>query len=256
MTTILAIAQSTFKETMRRRILWILLVFGIIVIATSQMFSYLSVGEEFKFIVDIGLGSILFFGLLIAAVQGAFMIPADIEGRIVFTILSKPVRRIEFILGKYLGIVATLLVNVVLMGIAFLIVYYFKKVPHSIDPNAIKAIILIFFELCVLTAIAVAASTVATPAFTIILTFFVYFVGCMGETLAYIGERAELFLTRLGVSILATLVPRFENFDVRQKMLLDEPVAWIYMGKVMGFGLLYIAFMMLVAYLLFNEREF
>jgi len=253
--TVLAIAKSTFKETIRQRVLLILLVFGIVVISSSFLFSYMRAGEEQKFVADLGLGAMLFFGLLMAVVLGAFMIPTDIERRIVFTILSKPVRRIDFILGKFLGGIATILLNVLLMGLAFVIVYYFKN-NHQLDLTTVKSVLMIFCELALVLSIAVTVSTVSTPWFTVIFTMFVYFLGAMNEALAYIARHAEQQVVKLGMWLLSALIPHIENFDLRQKLLLDEPVPWLYLVKVGGYSLIYIVVMMAIAYLLFNEREF
>jgi ABC-type transport system involved in multi-copper enzyme maturation permease subunit len=255
MSAIFAIAKSTFKETVRQRVLMILLLFGVVVIASSVVFSYLSTGEEFRFVVDMGLGAMLIFGLLTATVLGAFMIPTDVDRRIVFTILSKPVRRMEFIAGKYLGALGTIAMNVFFMGIVFLIIYFVKNKYH-IELTVVEAVGLVFFQLAVILAIAVTVSTVATPWFTVIFTIFIYLVGCMNETLHNLATHAQSTFTRLSMWILTVLVPHFENFDLRVKILLDDPVPGLYLVKAIGYALAYIAVMMAFAYLLFNEREF
>lgn len=255
MSTIFSIAKSTFKETMRQRVLLILLLFGVVTVASSVLFSYLSTGEEIKFVVDMGLGAMLIFGLLTATVLGAFMIPTDIERRIIFTILSKPVRRMEFIAGKFLGALGTIAVNVILMGLVFLVVYFFKNKFH-LELSAVEAVGLVFFQLAVILSIAVTVSTIATPWFSVIFTMFIYFVGCMNETLHHIATHSQNTFTRLSMWILTVLVPHFENFDLREKILLEDPVPGMYLVKAIGYGLAYIAVMMAFAYLLFNEREF
>jgi|YNPNPStandDraft_1061719.scaffolds.fasta_scaffold23765_3 ABC-type transport system involved in multi-copper enzyme maturation permease subunit len=255
MNTIFAIAKSTFKETMRQRVLLVLLLFGVVTVASSVLFSYLSTGEEFKFVVDMGLGAMLIFGLLMATVLGAFMIPTDVERRIIFTILSKPVRRMEFIFGKFLGALGTIAMNVVLMGIVFLVVYFLKNKFH-LQLTAVEAVGLVFFQLAVILSIAVTVSTIATPWFTVIFTMFTYFVGCMNETLHHIATHAQSTFTRLSMWVLTVLVPHFENFDLREKILLEDPVPGMYLVKAIAYALAYIAVMMAFAYLLFNEREF
>lgn len=256
-----AITRGTFKDTWRQRIILVLLVFGMAVLPASLIFSWLSAGEEIKFVIDTGLGTILLFGLLMGIFMAASMIPLEIEHRTIFTILSKPVRRFEFVLGKFLGIALTLLVNIFLMGVVFLLIYAVKQVMLNAPPfqnfvTLIQALFLLYLQVMLITTIALTVSTVASLWFNIIFSFFVYFVGNMSEVIHHISTHTQVNALRLLMGVFNAIVPHFENFDLRQKLLLGDPVPWGYVAQVVGYTAQYVVVMFLIAYLLFNEREF
>ncbi|MBI2447400.1 MAG: ABC transporter permease, partial [Candidatus Omnitrophica bacterium] len=103
MKKVLAISNNTFREAMRKKTLNVLLIFALIIIVSSVFFTYLSPGEEMKIIKDMGLGSIMFFGMLIAVFGASSLIPTEIEKKTISTVITKPVRRMEFVLGKFFG---------------------------------------------------------------------------------------------------------------------------------------------------------
>ena len=117
------IALATFREALRRRWMTVLLVFGIVMVGLSVFFTSLSPGTEGQFIRDFGTGFIIIMTTLMAIFLGVALVPPDIERRTIFTILSKPVNRAEFLIGKYLGLCLTLLVNLALLSVIFLLAY-------------------------------------------------------------------------------------------------------------------------------------
>ena len=268
MRAIFRVAKATFHEAWRRRFLNTILVFAILIIGCSWVFAYLQPGAELKMIIDVSLGSIRFFGMLIAVFMGTRMIPDEIEKRTIHTILAKPVSRAQFLVGKFLGGIATIFVNVLLMGLAFVLVYsikapQFKTLAEgamSMDfmfPNIVKAIILSFFELSVLMAIAVTASTVFSWIIAAIFSFFVYFVGQMSEFFNQLAnpEREIPQIAKLLLGVIYKLLPHFEIFDIREAIMKDIPVPWEVMGKITAQGLAYALIVILIGYLAFNERE-
>jgi len=257
---VLTIAQTTFREALRRRVLNIILVFAVVSIGASRLFSWLSPGEEIKFILDMCSNSIRFFSMLIAVLLGASMIPTEIERRTIFSILSKPVGRTQFMLGKYLGALLTLLVNVAIMSALFLLVLFFKDKDRGylLNPTLWKGILLVLVEVGVLLAIAVAVSTVASTAFNVVFSFFVYFTGQMGGVFKELSAPTHVTspAVRVLMGLIYNLLPHFENFDLRQPLLLGDPVPLVFMGKVIGGAVLYIGVVLAVGHLLFAQREF
>ena len=116
MRPIFRVARATYHEGWRKRFLNGILVFAILIIGSSWVFTYLQPGAELKMLIDVGLGSIRFFGMLIAVFLGTRLIPDEIEKRTIYTLLSKPVTRTQFLLGKFFGGLATVISNVALMG--------------------------------------------------------------------------------------------------------------------------------------------
>lgn len=126
MTQIIAIALNTFKEAVRNRILYILLLFAIIIMASGGIISDLSISSEDKIIKDLGVASINFFGLLIAIFVGIGLVYNEIDKKTLYTIVSKPIDRYQFILGKYFGLLLTVYVNVIIMTLFFIGSLYYR----------------------------------------------------------------------------------------------------------------------------------
>jgi Cu-processing system permease protein len=252
MRAIYRVARATFHEAWRRKFLNTILVFALLIIGSSWVFAYLQPGAELKMIIDVSLGSIRFFGMLIAVFMGCRLIPDEIEKRTIHTILTKPVSRSQFLFGKFLGGIATILANVALMGIAFFIVFAIKRPQFAgmtgegalsmefMTGNVIKSVILSFFELTVLMGIAVAASTVFSWIVASIFTFFVYFVGQMSEFFNQLAnpDRQIPAVAKALLGMIYRLLPHFEIFDMREAIMKDQFMPWDVMGN-----------------LFFNERE-
>ncbi len=269
MRAIYRVAKATFHEAWRRRFLNGILVFAILIIGSSWVFAYLQPGAELKMVIDVSLGAIRFFGMLIAVFMGTRLIPDEIEKRTIHTILAKPVSRAQFLFGKYLGAAATILVNVLLMGAAFMIVYALKApqfrsataegalTMEFMSGNLVKAVILIFFELLVLLAIAVASSTVFSWIISSIFSFFLYFVGQMSDFFKQLAdpERGINPAAQVLLTAIHKLLPHFSVFDIRETIMKDDLMPWTLMGMTILQGLGYVVIVMLVGYLFFNERE-
>ncbi len=271
MRAIYRVARATYHEGWRRRFLNGILVFAILIIGSSWVFTYLQPGAELKMLIDVGLGSIRFFGMLIAVFLGTRLIPDEIEKRTIYTLLSKPVTRTQFMLGKFLGGLATVISNVLLMGITFYIVFAIKAPQFAVATeeqaaipmenmymNVAQAILLTFFELAVVMGIAVVASVVFSWILAAIFTFVVYFVGQMSEFFGHLAQDTETVANPVARGLLLTvykILPHFEIFDVREAILKDIPVLWSYVGQTMVSGLIYIVIVLVLGYLFFSQRE-
>lgn len=123
---VVAIALNTFKEAVRNKVLYFLLIFALLIMGFSSMLSDLAITASEKLIKDLGLASIDFFGFLIAVFVGVYLVYTEIDKKTVYTIVSKPIDRFQFILGKYFGLLFTIAVNVAVMSIFFFAVLYFR----------------------------------------------------------------------------------------------------------------------------------
>src|SRR5215813_5805817 len=159
---IFSIAKNTFREAVRERVLYNLVLFVLLLIACAILLGELTAGQEGRTIVNIGLNAMLLFGVFIAIFVGVGLVSKEIEKRTVFGIFSKPVRRYEFIIGKYLGLCLTLLVNVAVMGIGVsLALLYVGAGDRAI--SIWGGIYLIFLELAIVTAVALVFSSFSSP---------------------------------------------------------------------------------------------
>src|SRR5712692_9823511 len=166
----LPIARNAFREAVRDRVLYNLVVFALLLIAAAIFLGEISAGQEAKIIVDLGLSAILLFGVFIAIFVGVGLVYKEIERRTLYSILSKPIGRGEFLLGKYLGLCLTLLVNVLIMGVAVSLALIYVR--RGWDPLVFKiwpAILLIYVELMIVTGVALLFSTFSSPALSALL---------------------------------------------------------------------------------------
>src|SRR5436190_6705505 len=145
---VVIIARNAFREAVRDRILYNLILFVLLITASAVFLSELSAGQEARVIVNLGLSSILIFGTFISIFVGVSLVWKEIEKRTVYSIFSKPIGRGEFIIGKYLGLCLTLLVNVAVMGlgVTFALLYVGGG---DLAAKIWPAVALIFFELTI-----------------------------------------------------------------------------------------------------------
>ena len=261
--TIYALAKNTFLESIRKRILLVLLVFSVVALAAGLVYSTRSQTAEIRALVDSSVSSIRFIGMLMAIFLGATSIPTEIERRTVLTILAKPVTRGQFLLGKYFGILLTIWVNVILMSAVFLALVAYKRPDLLVSPTIMKALLLVAFELAAVAAIAIALATFCTMTFTMIASFFFYFLGHVADAVKFQSDperAAGGVVGAIGAAIAGVLypiLPHFENFDIRQAILSPEAQApWAEVLKACGSGVEYAAILLLIAYVIFMDREF
>ena len=192
---ILAVAENTFLEAVRQKVFAVLLLFGLVMVGGANYFTEFSYQEQFKFLKDLGYASIGLTGLLIGLLGAAQLIPGEIEKRTILTALCRPLRRWEFIGGKYLGLFFLLALMVGIMAGAVWGVLHWKESQlvlsegsdpavadliraEARDPRMLQALLLVGVKLAVVTAMAVFFSTIATSTtFVIAMTLLVYLIG-------------------------------------------------------------------------------
>jgi ABC-type transport system involved in multi-copper enzyme maturation permease subunit len=254
------VAVSVFKESVRDRVLYNLVVFAALLIGTSYLIGQLTAGQDVKIIKDLGLAAIATFGLLIAVFIGIGLVWKEVERRSIYSLLSKPVRRHEFILGKYIGLALTLLVNVGVMTAAFyaVLAYLGTQFPAAAatDPGMLRAIALIVVELLLVTAIALFFSTFSTPFLSAALTFGLWIIGHFNADLrnfeSVVQSRTAGYLARG----LYYLLPNFAAFDIKTQVVYALPVPASYIVTTTLYGMVYIALLLTAAVAVFARRDF
>lgn len=254
MAAIRAIAVNTFKEAIRDRILYLLVFFALVMIGVSIVISSLSVGQNARVIADMGLAAISLFSVIIAVFIGTNLLFKEIDKRTIITLLSKPIHRRDFILGKYLGLVLTLLVlNVVMSAIFLLTLYLFQRIWY---PAILWVILLMFLELMVVTAAAIFFSTLSSPLLSALFTFSVYGIGHYTNDLKTLGALSKNPFLEGITSILYYLLPNLENFNLKNELASGLSITPEALGLVLVYGLFYIFFLLVLSVLLFQKKEF
>ncbi len=253
----LAIARNAFREAVRDRVLYNLVLFVLLLIAGAIFLGELSAGQESKIIVDLGLSAMLLFGVFIAIFVGVGLVYKEIERRTLYAILSKPIGRGQFLAGKYLGLCLTLLINVVVMGVGVSLALIYVK--RGWDPLVVKiwpAIFLIYFELMIITAVALVFSSFSSPALSALLTFFVFIIGHFSGDLKSLANTSNSMLARGLFRVLYYLFPNLTNYSM---------ITSAAHGVVPGSGsfalaaiymIVYIAVLLAAATLIFGRRNF
>jgi len=247
------IGVNTFRESLRNRTLYILLVIALIVIGASKLFSFLTAEEEMKMIKDVSFAAIEFFGALIAIFSALGAVAREIDRRTIYTLLTKPISRNHFIFGKFIGVVLVIFVNFVLISAFFIGLLLLKKTLPDLE--IFKALLLIFLELVLMSSITLSLATVSSEAFALIFSFFLYIVGNLTTYGKQMVERAENIVVKGLADMLYTVVPNYSNFNIRDKIVVGVPVSWLYVFKVGSYGLIYMAVVLLLALYFFQRKE-
>jgi ABC-type transport system involved in multi-copper enzyme maturation permease subunit len=250
---IVSIALNTFRENLREKLLYNLLVFALLMIGSAILLTRLTVGEWDRLIIDLGLASINFFGVLIAIFVGISLVSKEIDKKTIFTIVSKPVPRHIFLIGKYIGLTFTLFVNTTVMVLGLLAVMSYLNA--SITPVLFQALALIFLEFMVVTAIALLFSTFSSATLSAIFTLSIYVIGHLTPDLKAFGQK----MGGLGRTVLEGMyymLPNLERFNLKGHVThqLDVPTGDLLM--IAAYGLAYTAFLLMLASAIFQRRDF
>ncbi len=249
-----AIAGITFKEAKRDRILYLLFFFAALGIVAARVLAILTVGDRIKIIKDVGLASISVFGVLMAILIGTGLVYKEIDKKTIFTLLSKPLHRAEFILGKFLGLVLTLFVMTLFMSLIFLAIVYAHTL--KIEGTLLVAIAYIFLELILITAVAVLFSSFSTPILSSLFALAFYLIGHLSWGLELILRKMAPGAGRTLVRILYTVLPDLENFNFKTEVVHGLPIPpGIYLSSFL-YGVCYTAFLLGLAILIFRRRDF
>jgi len=252
---ILAISCNTFREAVRDRVLYNLIVFALLLVASAPLFEAISINIERLVLVNLGLSAISFFGVIIAIFIGIGLVSKEIEKKTLYTILSRPVRRWEFIVGKYLGLVSTLAVNAVCMTLGFyLALFAFARPLQSADAWILVAIYFILLQFLMITAITLLFSSFTTPVFSAVFAFALFVIGTFAGDLAQLSLKAH-GVSRVVLMTLTYLLPDFSSLNVIGQVAHQKPVPAGLIGLNTGYAVLYSAAVTAAAALIFSRRN-
>jgi ABC-type transport system involved in multi-copper enzyme maturation permease subunit len=249
-----AIILNTFREAVRDRILYAIVFFAVLILLLSTIMDVITIGQRAKIIVDMGLASISIFGALIAIFVGIGLVYKEIDKRTIYTIVSKPVARWQFLLGKYFGLVLTLLVEVATMSAIFLVIV--QSEMGRISPLLYVAIGLTFMELMVVCAVAIFFSSFSTPILSGMYTLGVYVIGHLTRDLYRFSFRFPGTFVQKLMLFLYYFFPNLDNFNIRAQAVHDLPVAPGYIVNSVAYGILYITLLLIVSSFIFSRRDF
>jgi ABC-type transport system involved in multi-copper enzyme maturation permease subunit len=249
------IAFNTFREAVRDRVLYNLVFFALLLVAAAPLFGQTSVGIERIFLINLGLTAISIFGIVIAIFIGIQLVSKEIEKRTLYTVLSRPVRRWEFITGKYLGLAGTLLANTFFMTIGFYIaLLLLSRQFGKPEANILTAIYFIVLQFFILTALALLFSSFSSPLLSAVFSFAVFIAGSFAADLrgfAAMTHGPEGWLAKVA----SYLLPNLSTLNVITRVSHDQiiPASLIVLNSV--YALLYVLVAVSAAVLIFEFRD-
>ncbi len=249
-----AIALNTFREAIRDRVLYLLLFFALTSLLFSRLLALLTVGDRIKIVTDVGLASISLFGALMAILMGTGLVYKEIDKKTIYTLLSKPIHRHQFLLGKYFGLVLTLFVMLFLMTAIFFIIYFLHAL--KIDWSMLIALFYIFLELCLITAVALFFSCFSTPILSSIFSLAFYLIGHLSWGLETLLEKMAPGVGKVTAQFLYLFLPDLESFNLKTEIVHHLPIPPQIFIYPTIYGISYTVFVLFLAILVFRKRDF
>ena len=263
------IARATTKEAVRQPLFLLMLAIGILLIGVNTILPFFSLGEDIKMLKDCGLSTILISGLLLAIWTSSTSIASEIEGKTAMTLLSKPITRRQFVVGKYIGILQGALMLIVPLMIVFSLAIFYKvfydaresskEVPTVVE--AVSAVIqvlpgyaLIFLEIAVLTAVSVAISTRMPMVVNIVTSLAIFVIGHITPVLVQSGAiKIEIvdFMARL----IATVLPNLDYFNMSAAVATGQLIPPSYLLAALAYSVVYGGAAVLLSFILFEDRD-
>jgi ABC-type transport system involved in multi-copper enzyme maturation permease subunit len=254
MIRVLAIAKNTFRESIRDRVLYSLLFFGLIVIVASVVTQEVTIGDSDKVVRSVGLGSIRLFGSVFAIFLGIGLVYKELERKTIYTIASKPIARWMFIVGKYLGLMGVMAVMVLAMGTIYSVVLAVQQGFPS--GEVFVSLGLMYVELGLLTAWALLFSSYSSPIVASLFSGSILVIGNLADDVKLFGGQADSESVRQLSEVVYWLLPNFSVLNVTDLAVHGLPIEPARVGWSIAYGLGYIVAVLAASTLVFERRDF
>lgn len=252
--TIAAIARNTFREAVRDKVLYNLVIFVLLITGSAIYLGELTAGQEKRTVINIGFAAMLLFGVFIAIFVGVSLVSKEIEKRTLYTIFSKPVGRAEFVVGKFLGLCLTLFVNTAVMGFGISLALAYVG-GGALIYSIWGTVLIIFLELTIVTGIAIVFSTFSSPALSALLSFLIFLIGHFSASLRDFAESLGSRSAELFFGAVYYLMPAFSHFEfATQASRGDVPGAGYLLGLV-AYTVVYVSILLSISVFVFRKRN-
>ncbi len=253
MKSIALIALNTFRETIRNKILYNILLFAGIIIVLSTSFGEWSVFARVQVMQDFGLATMSVSGLLLAVFIGVAMLGKEVTSKTVYMMAAKPVMRGSIIIGKYAGLCITLCLNFLLMSLFFFGALLF--IGSTVNLKLVAAVLLTMVEMGVIVSVALLFSTITNPTLSAIFTIGFYIAGHFNDLVGIETLEGSKRLLKPVLQVLYYLLPNLEHFNIRTPVVYDLPLTGDYILFAVLYGLLYITLFMSISCALFARKD-
>lgn len=254
---ILHIATNTFREAVRDRVLYNLIAFALLLIGAAVLVGQISIDIERLVVINLGLTAVSLFGMVIAILIGIGLVSKEIEKRTLYTVLSRPVKRWEFIAGKFFGLAGTLVVNILFMAIGVFAALWYVSRPHALsasDAWVLLALYFIVLEFVIITALALFFSSFSSPLLAAVFTFSLFVIGTFSEDLRGIAKMAHGIIGWLATAT-AYIVPNFSALNIIDRVAHGDGVAPQLIVYNSAYALVYAVALLAGATLILERRS-
>ncbi|GIW46055.1 MAG: hypothetical protein KatS3mg077_3337 [Candidatus Binatia bacterium] len=255
MSRVLAIARNTSRESIRNKVLYTVMLFAALLIGIASAFGAVSLGDSIKFVKDFALAGLSLFGVTATVVLGVTMVHNELQRRTIYNVLSKPVTRAEFLVGKYLGLMATLLV--MMLGMAGAVLLVLGALEGKPDWQLVPAILAMVGEIAILAAVAVFFSTVVvTPALAGLFTVAAFIAGRSASWLTHFQSDEFPSALQWVATVLHYLLPHLDQLYVADRIIAGQALPlslYVWAGT---YALSYVVLLLVASLALFSRREF
>jgi ABC-type transport system involved in multi-copper enzyme maturation permease subunit len=250
------VAINTFREAVRDRVLYNLVFFALLLIGAAILVGQISIGIDRLVIVNLGLSAISVFGLVMAVFIGVGLVYKEIEKRTLYSLLSKPIRRWEFVIGKYAGLLLTLLLNTVFMsfGLAVALFYVGRPFVRS-DVSILVAIYLILLEFALVTALALFFSCFSSPMLSILFTLSIYITGTFAADIREFGDFSQNPALKAITRALYYVIPNFHNFNAIASAGHGQSIPFSLVWQDTLYAVLYVVLVLFASSITFSVRD-
>jgi ABC-type transport system involved in multi-copper enzyme maturation permease subunit len=251
------IAANTFREAVRDRVLYNLIAFALLLTGAAVLVGQISIDIERLVVINLGLTAVSLFGLVIAIFIGIGLVSKEMDKRTLYTVLSRPVRRWEFIAGKFFGLTGTLAVNAACMAIGVFAALSYVSAHHALiasDGWVLLALYFIVLEFVIITALALFFSSFSSPLLSAVFTFSLFVIGTFSEDLRGFAKMAH-GLTGLLATGISYVVPNFSALNIIDQVAHGHGVATQLIGINTAYALIYSLAVLAGATLIFERRS-
>lgn len=256
MRNIFSIAEYTVKENIRSKIFYILLLFLFVMLGTALIFSSLSPDTEARVITDIGLASIEIFTFMAGIFIAVNLVLTEIENRTIYMLMSRPLHRAEYILGRYMGTIAILFITILIMAF-FLALLLIGVTKSSLSHIVLWSLITTFFKIFIVVSIALTSSLVFSSSITAVaFSSLVWIIGHFSQELKILSQQASFPAAKKLLTGLYYLMPNFQYLNLKDKLYIPEAVPMNIIFLVLLYSIVYTTLVLMVGIALFKRKEF
>jgi ABC-type transport system involved in multi-copper enzyme maturation permease subunit len=250
------VAVNTFREAVRDRVLYNLIFFALLMMGAAILVGQISVGIERIVIVNLGLSSISIFGIIMAIFIGVGLVYKEIEKRTLYSLLAKPIKRWEFIVGKFGGLLLTLAVNTTFMLLGlFVALLYVSRHLERADWGIVEAAYFILLQLALITALALFFSCFSSPMLSTLFTLGIYIAGVFSKDIREIGALTKSPVVEWICKAIYYVLPNFHNFNVIALAGHGEPIPASLLWQNTLYAALYVLILLLASAAVFSGRN-